>query len=324
MKTAFFDTKPYDKELFGKNKKINWQFFECRLSLETAEKAKGIKAVVSFVNCKLDRSCLKKLKEIGVEYVALRSTGFNHIDLQAAHEMDFRVTYVPGYSPYSVAEHAVGLLFCLNRKIHFAYSRVHEQNFSLNGLMGIDLHGKVASVIGAGRIGKATAAIFRGMGMEVLLVDPFEDPSWAGHYVGLQTALQKGDVISLHVPLNEKTRHLINAQMLQQMKREAFLINTSRGAAVETKALIKALQDGKIAGVALDVYEKEAGVFFEDLRGQEWNDSDLKMLLEMPNVLITPHQGFFTKEALSEIADSIVRNLLAFSEGNPPLNGTAL
>lgn len=331
MKTAVFDTKSYDREPLlhaSAELDIEWAFIEYRLSAQTAPLAAGARAVCTFVNDRLDRPCLEALAALGVKHVALRCAGFNSVDLPAARELGFSVTRVPAYSPYAVAEHAVALLLALNRKIPRAYNRVHDLNFSLQGLVGFDLHGRTAGILGTGKIGRVTAQILRGFGMRVLAHDVFPSHEWAQEngvtYTDPRTIARESDVISLHTPLTPETYHIINQETLEQMKAGAILINVSRGALIETKALIGALKTGRLGGVALDVYEEEEGVFFEDLSGQILHDDELARLLTFPNVLITAHQAFLTHEALGEIARVTVANLSAFANGKPFLPDTSL
>src|SRR5215218_11424575 len=247
---------------------------------------------------------------------------------RAAKELGFAVTRVPAYSPYAVAEHAVALLLALNRKIPRANNRVHDLNFALNGLVGFDLHGKTAGIFGTGKIGRITAQILRGFGMRVLAYDPFPSPEWAQRYgveyTDPQTLARESEVISLHTPLTTETHHLIRRETLEIMKPGAIIINVSRGALIDTKALIDALKSGRIGGVALDVYEEEEGVFFEDLSGKILQDDELARLLTFPNVLITAHQAFLTREALAEIARVTVANLVAAGKGESFLPDTSL
>jgi D-lactate dehydrogenase len=329
--TVVFDTKPYDREPLQRacsEHAIEWRFMDCRLSAETAAAARGAQAVCIFVNDRADRPCLEALAKLGVKHVALRCAGFNGIDLPAAKELGFSVTRVPAYSPYAVAEHAVALLLALNRKIPRAYNRVHDLNFSLQGLVGFDLHGKTAGIFGTGRIGRIAAQILRGFGMRVLAFDPFPSADWAQvhtvEYTDARTLARESEVISLHTPLTPETHHIIRRETLELMKPGAILINVSRGALIDTKALIEALKSGRLGGVALDVYEEEEGVFFEDLSGKILHDDELARLLTFPNVLITAHQAFLTQEALAEIARVTVANLTAFGLGQPFLPETSL
>lgn len=329
MKVPFYDAKPYDRPFFvkhGEEHGIEYQFHEFRLSAETAASATGSEAICAFVNDTLDRACLERLAASGVRLVALRCAGFNQVDLKAAAALGIRIVRVPAYSPYAVAEHAVALLLTLNRKIHRAYNRVREHNFSLNGLVGFDLHGRTAGLIGTGKIGRLTARILKGFGMEVLAYDVYPDEEWATDqgttYVPLDELLARADVVSLHTPLTPETHYLINERTLASMKDGAYLINTSRGALVDTSALIEALKQKKLGGVALDVYEVEEGVFFEDLSHDVLQDDDLARLLGFPNVLVTSHQGFLTEEALSEIARVTTENLSRLGKGDDLLPGT--
>jgi D-lactate dehydrogenase len=329
--TVVFDTKPYDREGLERastGQDIEWRFMECRLSAATASAAQGAQAVCTFVNDHVDRPCLEALVKLGIKHVALRCAGFNSVDLGAAKELGIAVTRVPAYSPYAVAEHAVALLLALNRKIPRANNRVHDLNFSLSGLVGFDLHGKTAGIIGTGKIGRITAQILRGFGMRVLAYDVYPMEDWAREngivYTDLEAIVAESDVISLHTPLTPETHHIIRQETLAQVKPGAILINVSRGALIDTKALIGALKSGRIGGVALDVYEEEEGVFFEDLSGRILQDDDLARLLTFPNVLITAHQAFLTHEALAEIARVTITNLTAFSKGEAFLADTVL
>jgi D-lactate dehydrogenase len=331
LKTAVFDTKSYDRESLqraGSNGEIEWRFMEWRLSAETATAAQGARAVCIFVNDRADRTCLEALASQGVKHVALRCAGYNGVDLAAATELGLSVTRVPAYSPYAVAEHAVALLLALNRKIPRANNRVRDLNFSLSGLVGFDLHGKTAGIFGTGKIGRITAQILRGFGMKVLAFDLFPSPEWAKkygvEYTDAKTLARECEVISLHTPLTPETHHIIRRETLELMKPGTILINVSRGALIDTKALIDALKCRRLGGVGLDVYEEEEGVFFEDLSGQILQDDELARLLTFPNVLITAHQAFLTQEALAEIARVTVANLTAFANDKPFLPDTVL
>lgn len=326
-----FDTKSYDREALvtaAGAAPIEWRWLEFRLSRETASLARGAAAVCVFVNDRVDGPCLEVLAEEGVRLVALRCTGYNNVDVGAARALGLTVTRVPVYSPYAVAEHAVALLLTLNRKTHRAFNRVREMNFSLKGLEGFDLHGKTAGVIGTGKIGKIVAQIFRGFGMRVLAYDPMPAREWAAQqgveYVEAAGLMEASDVISLHVPLTPETRHLVRRETLERMKRGVILINVSRGALIDTKALIVALKSGRVGGVALDVYEEEEGIFFEDLSGEVLQDDELARLLTFPNVIITSHQAFFTREAMADIARTTVANLSALASGQPFVEGSVL
>jgi len=331
IETAFYDCKPYDRHYFRQTtgtERIQWRFHEFRLTSETAITAEGAQAVCIFVNDKINRDCLTKLSQLGVKLIALRCAGYNNVDLASARELGLAVTRVPAYSPHAVAEHAVGLLLTLNRKIHRAYNRVREHNFSLNGLVGFDVAGKKVGIVGTGKIGKIAAQIFRGFETDVLAYDPFPSKDWAKQhgvtYTDFDRLLAVSDIISLHVPLVPETFHLLKAETFSKMKPGAFIINTSRGKLIDTAALIEALKNGRLGGVALDVYEEEEGVFFEDLSGQVLQDDELSRLLTFPNVLITSHQAFFTHEALTEIARVTTQNILRSERGEPFLNETTV
>jgi D-lactate dehydrogenase len=331
LPTVVFDTKRYDRaslENATPNGEIDWRFLEMRLSEETAPLARGAQAACVFVNDHADRPALAILQSLGVKHIALRCAGFNSVDLVAAKELGLSVTRVPAYSPYAVAEHAVALLLALNRKIPRASNRVRDANFSLNGLVGFDLHGKTAGVFGTGKIGRVAAQILRGFGMKVLAYDPFPLPDWAKQfgveYCDPQTLARESEVITLHTPLTPETRHIVRKETLELMKPGVILINVSRGALIDTTALIEALKCGRLGGVGLDVYEEEEGVFFEDLSGQILQDDELARLLTFPNVLITAHQAFLTQEALAEIARVTVTNLNALNNSTPFLEGTQL
>ena len=331
IKAAFFDTKPYDRKYFEDahgTERLKLQFHEFRLNTDTAPVAHGADVVCVFVNDKLDRPCIHAIAATGVRLIALRCAGFNNVDLAAAKERGIAVVRVPAYSPHAVAEHTVGLLLTLNRKIHRAYNRVRDQNFSLNGLVGFDLHGKTVGIVGTGRIGRITAEIFAGFGTRVLASDPFPNAEWAAKarvtYTDFHGLLEHSDVVSLHLPLTPQSHYLINEKTIGRMKPGAHLINTSRGKLIDTSAVIDALKSGHLGGVALDVYEEEEGIFFEDLSGLVLQDDELSRLLVFPNVLITAHQAFLTHEALTEIARVTSENIARFSEGKPFLDGTQL
>lgn len=329
MKVAFYDAKPYDQEFFLKaaeSNAIDIEFHSFRLSRSTAPTATGCTVVCVFVNDQVDRPCLEALAREGIQLIALRCAGFNQVDLKAAAALGIRIVRVPAYSPHAVAEHAIALLLTLNRKIHRAYNRVREHNFSLNGLVGFDLHGRTAGIIGTGKIGRITAEILRGFGMEVLAYDLFPDRAWAKanrvEYTTKEDLLSRSDVVSLHTPLTPETHYLINREAIATMKTGAYLVNTSRGKLIETTALIEALKQKKLGGVALDVYEIEEGVFFEDLSHDVLQDDDLARLVSFPNVLVTSHQGFLTSEALTEIARVTTENIARFGRGAELIAGT--
>ena len=322
MKIAVFDSKQYDQQaltLANHDYGFALSFFEPRLNSDTVALAAGFEVVCPFVNDRLDAAVVASLAAGGTRLVALRCAGFNGVDLAACSRHGIRVVRVPAYSPHAVAEHAFALLLAVNRRIHKAYVRVREMDFSLDGLVGFDLHGKTFGVIGTGRIGDAAIGIARGFGMRVLAHDVAQDRLLANQlgfsYVDRATLLAESDVVSLHLPLLPATRHLIDADTLAQMKRGALLINTSRGGLIDTPALIEALKDGRLGGVGLDVYEMEEGVFFENLSEAGLQDDQLARLLTFPNVLVTSHQGFLTREALDNIARTTLDNVQAFARG---------
>ena len=313
---AFYDTKPYDREYFERAAgadRLTWQFHDFRLSRETVASVGGVQSVCVFVNDRLDEPCLRALAAAGVKHVALRCAGFNNVDLAVATALGLAVTRVPAYSPHAVAEHTVALLLTLNRKIHRAWNRVREHNFSLTGLVGFDVAGKTVGIVGTGKIGRITAQIFRGFEASVIACDPFPANEWAAErgirYTDFHALLAASDIVSLHLPLTPQTRFLLNADTFPRMKPGAFLVNTSRGKLVDTAALIEALRGGHLGGVALDVYEEEEGLFFEDHSGELLQDDELSRLLSFPNVLVTAHQAFLTREALAEIARVTTENL---------------
>ena len=328
---AVFDTKPYDRASLAPQAEavgVDLKFYEFRLEPETAPLVHDVAGVCVFVNDQLDREVIAGLAAAGVGLIALRCAGFNNVDVTAAAELGLQVVRVPAYSPYAVAEHAVALLMALNRKVAKAHNRVHELNFSLNGLVGFDLYGKTAGIVGTGRIGRVTAEILSGFGMTILVSDPYPNQAWADEhgftYVDLDELAASCDVISLHTPLTPETMHMIDADFIKKVKRGVYLINVSRGALVDTKALIKGLKKGRVGGVALDVYEEEEGVFFEDHSSHILQDDTLARLLTFHNVVITAHQAFLTREALAEIADVTVENMRRFAAGGPPLPGTVV
>jgi len=321
MRVAVFSTKPYDRQfLLAANAQVGHEFlfFEPRLNYTTASLAQSCPAVCVFVNDELDERTLNRLFDQGTCLIALRCAGFNNVDLAAAARLGMTVVRVPAYSPYAVAEHTVGLILGLNRKFHRAHNRVREGNFALDGLLGFDLHGRTAGIIGTGKIGQVTAKILSGFGMDLLVYDPYPNPAMeelGARYVTLPELLGQSDIVSLHCPLTPETYHLIDAQALAAMQPGAMLINTSRGALVDAEAAIEALKSGQLGSLGLDVYEEEADIFFEDLSGRVIQDDVFARLLTFPNVLITGHQAFFTQEALRAIADTTLRNITAFEEG---------
>ncbi len=326
MKIAFFSTKKYDVRFFSEaniDKAHDIEFLESPLNEETVGLAKGYQAVCVFVNDVLNKTVVEKLGEYGIELIALRCAGFNNVDLDAAEKAGIKVVRVPAYSPYSVAEHTVGLILTLNRKFHKAYSRVREANFSLEGLLGFDLNGKTIGVIGAGKIGALVCKIMTGFGCRVLAYDAWKNPECLKigvEFVELKDLVRNSDIVSLHCPLMPETWHLFDGRMIGKMKNGAMLINTSRGGLVDTLAVIDALKCGKISALGLDVYEEEADLFFEDLSGEIIKDDVFSRLLTFPNVVITGHQAFFTREALSGIAKTTIENLKEFQKGVPLQN----
>jgi D-lactate dehydrogenase len=322
MKVAVFDTHSYDRHaLLEANQRHQHElrFLETRLTPETAKLAAGFPAVCSFVNDRIDRTTAQQLHASGVRLISTRSAGYNHIDGAACAELGIPVVRVPEYSPYAVAEHTIALILSLNRRIHRAYNRVRELNFSLDGLVGFDLHGKTVGIIGTGRIGAAFASIMRGFGCRVLAFDLSPDQDLAAKlgidYVDFPQLLRRSDIISLHVPLSPATHHLIDEAAFGQMKSGVMLVNTSRGGLIETRSLISALKSGKIGSAALDVYEEEEGVFFHNLSESILKDDVLARLLTFPNVLITSHQAFLTHEALANIANTTLESISAFERG---------
>ena len=326
MKLGVFSTRSYDREfLTRENVAFDHElvFFETRLSQETCCLAHGLPAVCVFVNDQPDAEVLRILAAGGTRLLALRCAGYNNVDLAAAAECGIRVVRVPAYSPHSVAEHTVGLLLTLNRKIHRAWQRIKEGNFSLEGLMGTELRGATAGIVGLGRIGSATAKILLGFGMQVLASDPqpqSEALAAGVRLVALDELYRESDVISLHCPLNPQTHHMIDARAIDMMKPGVFLINTSRGAVVDTRALIDGLKARKIGAVGLDVYEQEGDLFFEDLSNQIIQDDVFERLLTFPNVVITGHQGFFTAQAMQAIARTTLENVRQFEAGEELVN----
>ncbi len=324
---AFFDAKPYDRDSFDTVNEEAFQFdiryFETHLKPDTTALAQECSTVCAFVNDTLSRGTIDKLKETGVELIALRSAGYNNVDLKAAYKT-IHVVRVPGYSPHAVAEHALALILALNRKIHKAYYRTREGNFSITGLMGFDMAGKIAGVIGTGRIGKVAARLLRGFDMEVLAYDPYPDQDFAHEtgvtYVDLDDLYRRADLITLHCPLNPDTHHIINAQSLDKMKHGVMIVNTGRGGLIDTKALVEALKERKVGSAGLDVYEEESEYFFEDFSTEVLTDDVLARLLTFSNVLITSHQGFFTREAVHNIARTTLQNVQDFFAGKPLKN----
>ena len=313
IKVAFYDAKAYDKpsfEKYGEQNDIQFRFLETKLNEDTAALAEGCDAVCVFVNDDVNAEVIAKLHKIGVKLIALRSAGYNNVDVHAAFGK-IHVVHVPAYSPYAVAEHAAALLLTSVRRIHKAYNRTREFNFSLNGLTGFDLHGKTVGVIGAGKIGRIFINICRGFGMHVIVFDrhPADDDI---EYVSLEELFRRSDVISLHCPLTDETRHLIDGAAIAKMKKGVVIINTSRGALIDAEALLEGIKDRKIGAACLDVYEEEADIFFEDRSGHIMDDELLSRLISMPNVIVTSHQAFLTQDALDNIAQTTVNNILSY------------
>ena len=314
MKIAFYDTKPYDKpsfEQYGTPMGFEYKFLETRLNEDTAELAKDCDVVCVFVNDTVNAAVIDKLYEYGIRLIALRCAGFNNVDVRHAFGK-IHVVRVPAYSPYSVAEHAMAMLLTSIRRIHKAYNRTREFNFSLNGLTGFDLHGKTVGVIGTGKIGRIFMDICKGFGMQVVAYDKFPLPDSGINYLPLDELLSISDIISLHCPLTEETRHLINTQTIGMMKKGVTIVNTSRGGLIDAEALLEGIKARKIGAACLDVYEEEADIFFNDLSGHIFSDDTLSRLLSMPNVIITSHQAFLTEEALNNIAETTVSNILSY------------
>lgn len=314
VKIAFFDSKNYDKESFNDhNKMYNYEitYFESKLNSETASLTKGFDVVCIFVNDKADANTLKTLEENGVKVLALRCAGYNNVDIE--HKGKLKIVHVPQYSPYAVAEHAVGLLLSINRKLYKSYQRTRKYNFSLDGLLGFDIHGKTVGVIGTGRIGKAFISIMKGFGTNVIAYDTYPNEQASKEldfkYVDLDTLYKESDIISLHCPLFKETEKMINRDSISKMKDGVIIINCSRGKLINTNDLVKKLSEGKIGGVGLDVYEDEEAFFLRDMSNSYVRDKNLSILLSMPNVFITSHQAFFTREALNKIASDTLENI---------------
>lgn len=326
LNIAFFDTKPYDQRSFdavNKDFGLALTYFEERLHAGTVSLAAGFDVVCAFVNDVLDCTVIETLAKGGTQLVALRCAGYNNVDFKAAFGK-LHVVRVPAYSPHAVAEHAAALLLSLNRKTHKAYYRTREGNFSINGLLGFDLHGKAAGIIGTGQIGRCLVPILQGFGMCVLAYDAYPNAEYADqsgiHYVSLEELYARADVISLHCPLLPETQYLINSESIAAMKPGVILINTSRGKLINTQSLIAGLKSGHVGAAGLDVYEEEGDYFFEDLSTEMIDDDILARLLTFPNVLITSHQGFFTQEALHNIAQTTLENIRAFQATEPLTN----
>ena len=328
MRVAVFGTKSYDREFLQaandrQGSLHELTFLEPRLTTTTVRLAESFPAVCVFVNDSVDRSVLQKLAAGGTRLLALRCAGFNQVDLAAARELGITVVRVPAYSPYSVAEHAVGMMLALNRKLHRAHARTREGNFSLDGLLGFDMHGRTAAIVGTGKIGEVAAKILYGFGCSLLAYDVQPNPECEKlgvKYLPLEEVLAQGDIITLHCPLTPQTKHLIDAAAVDRMKPGVMVINTSRGALIDTRAAIAGLKSGKIGYLGLDVYEEEAELFFEDQSQRAIADDIFARLITFPNVLITGHQAFFTREALSRIAETTIANIQDFADGSKCAN----
>ena len=327
IRIAFFDTKPYDRLSFdGVKDRYGFEidYFESRLTPVSAKLAEGHEVVCAFVNDDINAETVEQLIRCGVRLIAMRCAGFNNVDLGAAcGRLD--VVRVPKYSPYAVAEYTLGLLLCLNRCLHRAFCRIRENNFSINGFLGFDVHGKTVGIIGTGKIGQTFAEVLQGFGVRILAHDPWPNEKAAAQYhmeyVELEQLYRESDIISLHCPLTPENRYLINPESIAMMKRGVIILNTSRGKLVDTQALINALKTGQVGGAGLDVYEEEAAYFFEDRSDKAIADDVLARLMTFPNVLVTSHQAFFTKEAMNNIAEITLDNIRDFAEGKPLKNG---
>lgn len=318
MKVVFFSSKPYDHRFFDEaNQDFGHQlkFFESRLNLHTLALAKGYGAICCFVNDDLSRDVLVSLSQLGVKYIALRCAGFNNVDLKALSVLGMKAVRVPAYSPYAVAEHAMGLILTVNRKFHRAFNRVRELNFALDGLIGFDLHGTTVGVVGTGKIGRIMISILKGFGCKVLAYDPYPAEGLEADYVELDELLKRSRIISLHCPLTKESHHLIDAAALKKMRADAVLVNTSRGGLVDTAAVVQALKEKRIGGLAIDVYEEEEELFFEDQSAEVLQDDVFARLLTFPNVIITGHQAFLTSNALNNIATTTLENLSMLERG---------
>ena len=321
MQVVVFSTKPYDREFLAAANAGNrheLRYLEPRLTAATSPLAHRHPAVCAFVNDHLDATVLRTLAAGGTRMIALRSAGFNHVDLAVARELGLVVSRVPAYSPHAVAEHTIAIILALNRRIHRAYARVREGNFALDGLLGFDLAGRTAAVVGTGRIGAIVARILHGVGCEVIAYDVAPNPECAAlgiQYASLEEIWRRADIITLHAPLTPDTRHVVDARAIARMKRGVMIVNTSRGALVDTQALIDGLKDGRIGYLGLDVYEEEEALFFQDHSSHVIQDDVFARLLTFPNVLVTAHQAFFTREALAAIAATTLGNITAFEEG---------
>ncbi len=323
MKVAVFDTKSYDKqslEQYQNMEDIVFKFFEAKLTADTARLAKGYDAVCVFVNDTVDDKVIAKLAKYGVKAIALRCAGYNNVNLEVAREHDIKVVRVPAYSPYAVAEHAMAMLLTSVRRIHKAYIRTRDYNFSLEGMTGFDLHGKTIGIVGTGKIGRVFIDICNGFGMNVIAYDKYPAKDSGINYVSLEVLFSSSDIISLHCPLTEESYHMVDDKAIDMMKKGVIIINTSRGALIDADSLLAGIKDRKIGGACLDVYEEEADVFYADKSGHILGDDTLARLISMPNVIVTSHQAFLTKEALGNIAETTFINLKAVKDGAELVN----
>ncbi len=313
MKIAFFDTKQYDKDSFEtyRHDDMTFKYFETKLTIDTVSLCQGFDGVCIFVNDTADSDVIDKLCEYGIKFIALRCAGYNNVDLKHAHGK-IHVFHVPAYSPYAVAEHTMALLLTSVRRTHKSYIRTKDFNFSLNGLTGFDLHGKTIGVIGTGKIGRIFIQICRGFGMKVIAYDKYPAENSGIEYVSLDEIYEQSDIISLHCPLTRDTHHIINKSAIEKCKKGVIILNTSRGALIDTEALLEGIKSRKVGAACLDVYEEESDVFFEDFSGHIIDDDILARLISMPNVLVTSHQAFLTEEALSNIAETTIENITDF------------
>ena len=325
MKIVSYSCKPYDKCALSEVFDASWTctYLDVPLNLDSIGCAQGAEVVTAFVNDRLDAEVLTQLASGGTKLLALRCAGFNHVDLVCAKSLDIAVVRVPAYSPYAVAEHTIGLMLALNRKLYRAYNRIREGNFSLNGMLGFDMHGKTVGIVGAGRIGRLVGSMLKAFGCRVLVYDPYESEvcqALGFEQVALESIWQAADIISLHCPLTEETKCLINGRSIAQMKKGVMLINTGRGDLISTPDVINALKSKQIGYLGLDVYEKEGALFFEDHSDEIILDDVFERLLTFPNVLVTGHQAYFTQEALSHIAETTRDNIRAYQQNEPLLN----
>lgn len=322
MKFAFFDSKQYDKDSFeklGKENSVEFKFFETKLNEDTVQLAKGFDGICVFVNDTVNKAVIDKLYEYGIKLLALRCAGYNNVDIKHAFGK-IHIVRVPAYSPYAVAEHAMAMLLTSVRRIHKAYIRTKGFNFSLSGLTGFDLHGKTVGVVGTGHIGRIFIDICNGFSMNVIAYDKFPDKNSDINYVSLDELFEKSDIISFHCPLTEETYHMVNGESVEKMKKGVIIINTSRGALIDADALLEGIKARKVGAACLDVYEEESDVFFEDYSGHIVDDDTLARLISMPNVIVTSHQAFLTEEALNNIAQTTVENIVEFFESGTSKN----